>query len=356
MTKEKLKIEWYLKDTIFKKDQGKVFSCFSCCGGSTMGYKLSGFDVIGCNEIDPRLMRIYKENHNPDFSYCESIRDFNKRDKLPNELFNLDILDGSPPCSSFSIAGNREKDWGKEKKYREGQQKQVLDTLFFDFIETTNKLKPKTVIAENVKGIIQGKAKKYTKKIVEEFNKIGYHCEYYLLKAKNMNVPQKRERVFFICVRKDLLNDAYFDFTNNKLIIDLNFSEKEILFSEIKDYKGKPLTEYIRNIWDNRKPNHTKISDTKKYMGLKENNFGRKYIKDENILNTITTGGCGSFILYDKPMYVSIDTIIKGSTFPMDFKVPSKSSFNFICGMSVPPYMMYNVANRVNEYILKKIK
>jgi DNA (cytosine-5)-methyltransferase 1 len=47
----------------------------------------------------------------------------------------LDILDGSPPCSSFSMAGNREKDWGKEKKFREGQAEQVLDNLFFDFID-----------------------------------------------------------------------------------------------------------------------------------------------------------------------------------------------------------------------------
>ena len=50
---------------------------------------------------------------------------------LPQELYELDILDGSPPCSSFSMAGNREKDWGKDKVFREGQAMQVLDTLFF---------------------------------------------------------------------------------------------------------------------------------------------------------------------------------------------------------------------------------
>lgn len=245
---------------------------------------------------------------------------------------------------------------GKEKRYREGQQKQVLDTLFFDFIETTNKLRPKLVIAENVKGIIQGKAKKYTKKIVEGFNDIGYYCEYHLLKAKNMNVPQKRERVFFICVRKDLINKTFFDYDKNKLIIDLEFKEDEIFFEEIKDYKGRPLTEYKRNIWNNRLYSHKNLSDTKKHMGLKPNNFGCKYIKDTDVLNTITTNGCSDLILYDKPLHVSIDTIIKGSTFPMDFSVKRRSQFNFICGMSVPPYMMYHVSDRVNKYILEKIK
>jgi len=165
-----IKYEWNLKDTKFTKDKGKVFSCFSCGGGSTMGYKLAGFDVIGCNEIDKKMMGVYKANHNPKLSYLESITTFKYRDDLPDELYNLDILDGSPPCSSFSIAGNREKDWGKDKKFREGQAEQVLDTLFFDFIDLAKKLKPKVVIAENVKGLLMGNAIDYVKKIYKEFD------------------------------------------------------------------------------------------------------------------------------------------------------------------------------------------
>ena len=46
---------WSIKDTVFTKDKGTVFSCFSCGGGSSFGYKLAGFDVIGCNEIDPKI-------------------------------------------------------------------------------------------------------------------------------------------------------------------------------------------------------------------------------------------------------------------------------------------------------------
>ena len=132
MSENKLSYDWTLKDANFTKDKGKVFSCFACGGGSTMGYKLAGFDVLGFNEIDPRMAECYIKNHNPKYAYIEPIQEFKNRDDLPGELYNLDILDGSPPCSSFSIAGNREKDWGKKKKFTEGQAEQVLDTLFYN--------------------------------------------------------------------------------------------------------------------------------------------------------------------------------------------------------------------------------
>ena len=149
---------WSLEDAVFTKDKGKVFSCFACGGGSTMGYKIAGYDVIGCNEIDPRMMKCYETNHHPQYSYLEDIRDLVKRNNLPEELYHLDILDGSPPCSTFSMSGLREDAWGKEKKFKEGQKTQVLDTLFFDFIALAKRLKPKVVIAENVKGLLLGNA------------------------------------------------------------------------------------------------------------------------------------------------------------------------------------------------------
>ena len=182
----------------------KVFGTFICGGGSTMGYKLAGFDHIGGVEIDPKVAEVYKANHNPKHLFIEDIREFNQRKELPEELYNLDILDGSPPCSSFSMAGNREKDWGKEKVFREGQAKQRLDDLFFDYIALAKRLQPKVVIAENVKGMLQGNAKAYVKRIKKEFEAAGYVVQLFLLNASSMGVPQKRERVFFVCQRNDM--------------------------------------------------------------------------------------------------------------------------------------------------------
>ena len=203
MKAHKYKYEWTLKDANFTKDKGKVFSCFACGGGSTMGYKLAGFDVIGCNEIDPKMIEAYKTNHNPKYAYLEPIQTFKLRKDLPKELYDLDILDGSPPCSSFSMAGNREKDWGKEKKFREGQAEQVLDNLFFDFIDLAKELQPKVVVAENVIGLMMGAAKEYVKKIYLAFKEAGYQLriEPYSLTVHNIFVQGKRflrRLVFFV--------------------------------------------------------------------------------------------------------------------------------------------------------------
>ena len=84
-----------------------------------MGYKRAGCNVIAANDIDPEMAWHYKKNINPKHYFLCPIKDLIGCD-LPSELFGIDILDGSPPCSTFSMAGSREKAWGKKKHFREG--------------------------------------------------------------------------------------------------------------------------------------------------------------------------------------------------------------------------------------------
>ena len=217
---------WNLEDLKnIQKNKYTVFSCFSCGGGSTMGYKLAGYNVIGNCEIDKKINDIYIQNHHPKYNYCMGIQEMNKLKELPAELYNLDILDGSPPCSTFSLAGDREKNCGKNKKFREGQASQILDDLFFEFIKLANTLRPKIIVAENVKGLIQGNAKGYVNLIIKKLEEAGYRTQIFLLNAATMGVPQRRERVFFISSREDL----------NLPRITLEFNEKPIKYAEIKE-------------------------------------------------------------------------------------------------------------------------
>jgi DNA (cytosine-5)-methyltransferase 1 len=100
---------WLLKDLKFVPQNGlKVMTTFSCGGGSSLGYKLAGCDVIAANDIDPEMAYHYKLNLNPKHYFLCPVKDLLKKE-LPQELHELDILDGSPPCSVFSIAGSHSR-------------------------------------------------------------------------------------------------------------------------------------------------------------------------------------------------------------------------------------------------------
>ncbi len=344
MGKNKFNYEWTLKDIDFPKNKGKVFSCFSCSGGSTMGYKLAGFDVVGCCEIDKKAIEVYNKNHNPEFSFNCSIRELLHME-LPTELYHLDILDGSPPCTPFSTAGLREKTWGVEKKFREGQTKQVLDTLFFDFISLAKHLRPKVAIAENVVGLTMGKAKKYMEDIYSSFDDAGYHCTHYILDSSTMGVPQKRKRVFFICVRKDLGV-----IPNN---FDMTFTGETINYGKFVSGEGEHIKGKILTLWENKIFGDANLSYAHKRMFKKASYFSQALVYMEGICPTLTAHK-DCVVRYDVPQFLSIDDWKKISSFPMDFDFMGRNPYYFM-GMSVPPVMMANVAERVYNQILLKI-
>lgn len=344
----KFDYRWTLADANFTKDKGKVFSCFACGGGSSMGYKLAGFDVIGCNEIDNRMMYIYCQNHNPKFPFLEPIQTFKDKQDLPPELFNLDILDGSPPCSTFSMVGSREDAWGKMKYFCEGQAKQVLDTLFFDFIDLAKRLQPKVVVAENVKGLLLGNAIKYVQRIYADFEAAGYYCQHWLLDAQYMGVPQRRERVFFVCLRKDLIehvpqNHNLFDVSPR---LTLDFNEPRITCEDAGLELGDEITTkcYVEDYY------RLQRGEKRKYM---QSDLFQK----TDVHPTLLAG------YRDKasPMpawerkWLSKSDICKVSSFPQDYDFGNQKP-HYICGMSVPPVMMAQVASRIYDQWLSKIR
>ncbi len=345
---------WKIKDTVFTKDKGSVFSCFACGGGSSFGYKLAGYDVIGCNEIDERMNKVYVENHKPKFNFLCDIRDLLDRE-LPVELSNLTIFDASPPCSSFSLAGNRDKDWGKAKKFKEGQKEQVLDTLFFDTIELISRLKPKICILENVEGILFAEAIEYVKKVYSDLDKSGYYVQHHLLDASVMGVPQRRQRVFFIAIRKDLrklIPERNISLFNEAPYLNLNFSEREIVFDEIEevDFYREQLSEKEIEMWNDTDElgYHYKNGEHGRRL------FGFFYKMMRNrVARTIMGGGC--YAMETTKEKLNRNEIVKISSFPMDYNFLDQNPYT-ICGMSVPPLMMYKIVDRISQKWLKYIE
>ena len=334
--------KWSFSDYPKEKNGIKVFSCFSCGGGSTMGYKLAGCDVIGNVEIDEKMNELYKLNHNPKYNYCMDIRDFNSipNEELPEELFNLDILDGSPPCTTFSMAGDREKTWGKKKKFREGQKEQTLDDLLFVFIDTVAKLQPKTVIMENVEGLIKGNAVKYVHKVYDKFKSIGYKVRCYLLKAENMGVPQMRHRVFFIATK-----DKNFDYAN----LDMNFNYEPVPYGCIKDGIGRKWDDstVLGNLVLNSIPGDIDCSDVSMRLYGTSKLWSHRFCYSDKVIYTMTSNR-NNFIDFEEKSNISDDTARNSQTFPQDYDFNGNSVF-YVCGMSVPPLMIKRVVERMRK-------
>lgn len=335
--------KWSFKDYP-PKNGLKVFSCFACGGGSTMGYKLAGCEVLGCVEIDPKMIEIYRKNHNPKYSYNMDIRDFNKIPdvELPQELFDLDILDGSPPCTTFSMAGQREESWGKKKKFREGQKEQTLDDLSFVFIETVRKLKPRTVIMENVEGLLLGEAFEYVRRIYADFKASGYKVWHWLCKGEKMGVPQTRHRTIFVAIREDLGIDPQW--------LDMSFNYEPIPYAEIKDGKNRPMQKdsiYGKTILKAIDLDKS-IADTRLRLGEKGSGFQTYYVRPDDVMPTIRTKN--DCIDFEERSYIGWESIRNASTFPQDYDFQGgASTIGFVCGMSVPPVMMKRVVTRLIE-------
>ena len=183
-----------------------VVSTFSGGGGSSLGYRMAGFRVLWASEFIDAARETYRANK-ADYTTIDGrdIRNVTAADIL--EVANLaegelDLFDGSPPCASFSTAGKREKGWGKVKKYSDKAQR--TDDLFFEYIRLLRGLKPKTFVAENVSGLVKGKAKGYFIEIMRELKASGYRVSCKVLDAQWLGVPQARQRTIFVGVREDL--------------------------------------------------------------------------------------------------------------------------------------------------------
>ena len=340
MTLRRFHGPWNLTDLATVPKNGlTAFSCFHCGGGSTMGYKLAGFSMLGGVEIDPEMMAIYRANHKPKHSYLMGVQQFNELPllSLPDELKNLDLLDGSPPCSVFSMAGKREKKWGGEHHFREGQQKQRLDDLFMHFIDIGQRLQPKVIVAENVKGLILGNAKGYVKEIFAAFREAGYDTQLFLFNAARMGVPQARERTFFIARRRDLGWGK----------LEMKFEEPVTTlrqaWANLPKQKGDALPPCYAKIWAKVPPG--KAGRDYGASGLQVHKINQSQPARTAISQSWHT-------MHDQePRNLSALELTRIQSFPDDYKYgkPADRHAGYVCGMSVPPYMTQRVALEIGR-------
>lgn len=174
----------------------KAVSFFAGCGGLCYGVKAAGFEIVATNELVEDYKAIYQLNF-PNVNFLPNdVQEIKKSDieQILKKHKKIDLMVGGPPCQGFSLAGKRDVN---DKR----------NTLFEYYLKIAEQIQPKVILIENVRLLTSMKdpnGSLVSKRILDTFERMGYISNFYNVNAKDYGVPQHRERVIFIAVRKDL--------------------------------------------------------------------------------------------------------------------------------------------------------
>lgn len=190
-----------------------ALSLFSGCGGFSLGFSAAGFQVKGHLELEPGLRKIYGLNFPESVEIGGDITKVtNERLRtLRDEIGQIDVIIGGPPCQGFSLSGKRKVD-------------DPRNTLFKHYLRFVDSFRPRLAILENVRLLTSMKnpAGGFVKdEIYAEFQKHGYNISFFEINAKDYGVPQHRERVIFVAVRNDVPHAPSLPEATHGQIIDM---------------------------------------------------------------------------------------------------------------------------------------
>lgn len=335
----------------------RLISLFSGCGGLDCGFERAGFQRVYANDFDTDAQAVFKLN----FGEIDG-RDILSVDE--GEIPDGDILTAGFPCQPFSNAGNR---------------KGVHDSrgmLYKECLRIIERKMPKVVLFENVKGLLSSKyidGRNLPEVIIEdlsEMNGVGYNVIYKLINAADYGVPQNRQRVFFVGVRKDL--DIHFTFPEKQPRENLTLRHILDIPEDVPNQVDWPFSPQAMDMvlhineggswkdvpYEHLAPRFRKIRDNmKKYRSP---NFYRRFSRDE-INGTMTASAqpenCGIIHPTENRRY-TIREVARIQSFSDDFKLIDDSLKDVVAmykvlGNAVPPKLAYEIANAIKEQVFE---
>jgi DNA (cytosine-5)-methyltransferase 1 len=357
----------YTIDLVHKKSQEKLFdvvSLFAGGGGSSTGYRLAGGNILSINEFIEAAQEAYQKNYPSTYIFREDVRQLTGDiilSRINKKKGELDILDGSPPCASFSTAGLREKGWGKEKNYSDKVQR--VDDLFFEYARLVKEIQPKVFVAENVKGLTMGSAanllgnsqfslfeEEETPTIYKTLVDCGYKVRFKVLNACNYGVAQSRERVIFIGVRNDIEKSITypkpFDYILNSIDV---LNDVENTTQDISDatHKDGIVKSYVTQMKEGESGDKYAPSG---YFGLQR--ISRNKPSPTICQRQGNKGAC--LLHWNEDRELTVPELTRLMSFPDDYYLGEKyTQKTERLGRAVPPLLMKAIAEHIYKTILK---
>ena len=320
-----------------------VISTFAGCGGSSLGYKLAGFQELLAVEWDDNAVETFKLNFPGVPVFHGDIAKLTGAECMrlaggiaPGEL---DVLDGSPPCQGFSTAGKRKFD-------------DPRNSLFKEFARLLRELQPRVFVMENVTGMVKGAMKQAYLTIIEELRQCGYQCKGEVMNAMYFNVPQSRERVIIIGVRNDIgIEPTHPKPQTRAVSFQQAVSGVYMLQDEIVEAKKIVGTQKCIAMMCKLQQgeNGSKYHPKGHWFG-----FRRIYLfKPVPTIPKTLFSGANNFIHPEENRNLTVSEYKRCTSFPDSFQLVGKLQEKVArIGNSVPPNLMRAIAEHVRENIL----
>lgn len=347
-----------------------VLDLFAGCGGLGLGFKIvDGYEIKLANDIWEPAMKTYKYN-NPHVPFVlADIKDL-EEDLLKQYFPNgVDVIIGGPPCQGFSMCGTRDINDNR-------------NTLFYQYARIVNITNPRLFMMENVKGLLSMKnpdGKSVIEEIYKEFDKIGYKIAHQVINAKYYGVPQARERVIIIGIRKDI--NGEFAYPQPILDEENAYTVKDALSclpnenSRSGELKAKyensstylNLVKGNKGVWNHEIPTHKKdveermafvpqggnwqnIPEEYRVGGIHSNAYRRL---DESKPCVTIKHAYKSMIIHPKyNRCLSIREVARLQSFPDDYIfMDTKTSQYQQLANAVPPLLAKAFADRIKQFL-----
>ena len=297
-----------------------VVSLFSGCGGLDLGFK-GGFSFLGKEYASHPFDIIWANDFNK--AACETYRaNVDKRivvgpieevfETMPNES---DVVIGGFPCQDISINGKMAGVDGK----RSG--------LYIWMVKAVERIRPKVFIAENVKALLMKRHESSLERVINDFSALGYNISYHLYNAADYGVPQIRERVIIVGIRKDIDVDFI---PPAPTTADCRITAKEAL----SDFEDKPEDASISHIWSLAKPSSGQ---------------GLRFLTADAPATTMRSECHGNLQFhYSLPRRISMREAARIQSFPDNFTFEAKlRETERMIGNAVAPVFAWHIANSV---------
>ncbi|MBM4356980.1 MAG: DNA cytosine methyltransferase, partial [Deltaproteobacteria bacterium] len=222
------------------------------------------------------------------------------------------------------------------------------DDLFFDFLDLVEHVKPKIVVAENVKGMIVGNAKGYAREVLRRFDQLGYNVQLFLINGADCGLPQRRERVFFVAIKKTF-NAKKLELSPHEKWITAEeaFSQVNNTQEELASSRADASNKAVQKYWPKTLPGESFAEAHRRETG-KVRHFS--WVKLDPKKPSITVLATWQLIFHwQEQRRLTLSEVRVLSSFPDDYDFDSEKIGGYMMGMSVPPYMMATVADAIRD-------